>query len=255
MVGLSDRGAGARFDPICRRASHYLPMNSTLRALLAALLALPGGSDSSEAAVAQDPSARAESMAEADATGWACTIETLLDDGFCAFEAEPSEAANALKQAAENLARVRDLAARACARVVKLDGEGAPDKVLSQLCAKDLRAAAYPCANDGRHPLLDAEGRFPESAQDCYRDMAEVLRRTRLMASISGPCCRCLAEAGCGGAAEHCNRALTSPTPRLPSCAPPRCEAACSYFVEPPSDLELETRTPPRPAGVKPVAI
>lgn len=225
-----------------------------LRALAAGVLLSPGAAYPSETSKGPDPSFRAEPQADESATGWACTAQTLLEDSLCAFESSAEEAKDIPKQVSNNLAVVAALANAACASAARLSGEPQPDKVLADLCIRDFKAAAQRCANEG-HPLVDSEGRFAQSAQECYREMAEVLRKVRLMASISARCCRCMAASSCGEAADRCNRALTSPTPRLPACAPAKCEAACSHFVEPASQVEPEPRPPPPPPGHRPIAI
>lgn len=234
----------------------YLLVNIVfLRALTAGVLLSPGAVYPSGPSNGPDPSFRAKPQADESATGWACTAQTLLDDSdsFCAFESSAKVAKDIPKQVSDNLAVVGALANGACASAARLAGEPQPDKVLADVCTRDFKAAAQRCANAG-YPLVDSEGRFAESAQECYREMAEVLRKVRLMASISARCCRCMAAARCGESADRCNRALTSPTPQLPACAPAKCEAACSHFVEPASQVEPEPRSPP-PSGHRPIAI
>jgi hypothetical protein len=215
---------------------------------------LPASGHAAETSTGPDPAFSAKPQADTSETGWACTVETLIADAFCAFEPDAGQAKDAAKQRAENQAAVGDIARRACASAALLAGEAQPEKVLSDLCNHDLRVVAAACTDDGRMALVDSEGHFAGSAEECYLAMAEVLKKTRLMASISVQCCQCLAGAGCGGPTDRCNRALTSPTPRLPACTPPACEAACSYFSEPYSELEPEPRAPPPPCQ-RPVAI
>jgi hypothetical protein len=191
------------------------------------------------AARAEDPDPRlyAPPRADTSATVYACTVETLLSGRDCVFEGQAPPALEPARQARENGLAAASLADRACGRAARLSTEARPDGGVLGACKRDFRERAAGCASDGTAPLLDPEGRFGAGARGCYAAMSQVLARTRLMASATGACCRCLAANGCARSGEQCNRSLARGARAPSACMARSCAESCGAFLpaEPPS--------------------
>jgi hypothetical protein len=198
------------------------------------------------AARAQDPDPRlyAPPQADTSATVYACTVETLLSGRDCVFEGQAPPALEPARQAQENGRAAASLSDRACGRAARLAAEARPDRDVLAACKREFGERAAGCAADGSAPLLDAEGRFAAAARACYAAMSQVLARTRLMASATGACCRCLTSNGCARSAEQCNRSLARGAGAPSACMARSCAESCGAFLpaEPP---------PETPAGRK----
>lgn len=138
-------------------------------------------------------------------TAWACSVETLVKEKKCFLEAEVAKSPTPEKQARSNVQQIAALADRACRAVAVISGDAIPDKVLFPSCQKEFVATASLCTLDGKVPILDARGRFAPEGRECYRSLATVLRKTRMVGSIAGPCCKCL-EKVCKEGAKKCQR-------------------------------------------------
>lgn len=193
-----------------------------------------------------DGGPRSDAPADPGPTGFSCTPETLLSGAECVFESAAEAAADRGAQALENRRLAQQIAEAACVASARVRGEVDPDAALLALCKEEVGPVAAGCAVEGRRPLLDAHGRFAPEARACYLALAEVLQRTRLMASVSAGCCRCLAKAGDRPPAAQCLRALVSAKPRLPPRALEACPAACSAF-DSPSATTSPDRSPATP--------
>ena len=211
---------------------------------LCLLLALP-----SEAR-AEETNPAAASRADPSPTGFSCTAETLLSDEECVFESEAGPVSDATAaQAVANERLAAEIANKACRASARVGAELRPDEALLAICTEDAKAAVETCGIEGRYPLLDKEGRFAPQADGCYLALADTLRRTRFMASVTAPCCRCAVAAKCVSSAPACNRDLASPEPRLPRCAQEACQSACSVFVTSPEEKPEPAPPAPRPGS------
>ncbi len=220
----------------------------------AALLLLLAGPVSSAFAV--EPSAEPLPPA-AGPTAWGCTTKTLISGEDCSFDAPVDAAPESGQHAAENARKAAALAKPVCDRAARPPGETRPDNTVHAICLKDFAEAAAHC-DVGSEPLLDANGQFTWSARDCYRGLAEAVRRVATMAASSAKCCRCLARSGCAPSPEQCLRSMSraAPEPGAERCLEGACSSACPIYRSKPSqDSELEVpeeenaeRTPnPRP--------
>ncbi|HEY7724555.1 MAG TPA: hypothetical protein VH880_04430 [Anaeromyxobacteraceae bacterium] len=205
-------------------------MRTHLLAAAACLLAAAARADD------PDPRLYAPPRADTSATVYACTVETLISGRDCVFEGQAPPALEAVRQARENGRAAASLADRACGRAARLATESRPDGAVLSACRRDFGERAAGCAADGSAPLLDAEGRFGAGARACYAAMSQVLARTRLMASATGACCRCLAASGCVRSGEQCNRALARGAGAPSACMARSCAESCGAFLpaEPP---------------------
>jgi hypothetical protein len=211
-----------------------------------ALLALLGTAAAATAAE-PDPRLYAPPSADRSATGYACTVDTLLGGGDCIFEGQAPPALDAGKQAEENGRIAAALGNKACARAAKLASEPRADPGVLAACHREFAQKAAGCAADGSAPLLDSEGRFGTGARACYAAMADVLAKARLMAAATGACCRCLVSGGCARHGEECNRGLASGALGPTSCMATKCGDVCRAFVP------MEP-APAAPSGREPAA-
>jgi len=181
-----------------------------------------------------DPHIYASPRADLSPTAYACTVETLQVGRPCVFEGRAPSALSEARQAEDNARSAAALADQACRRAARLATEARPDGGVLAACKTDFVGKAAGCAARGSEALLDEEGRFTPPFRACYAGMAEVLARTRLMASATGGCCRCLVAAGCLSSGELCNRQLAAEARGPSRCMARSCASPCEAFLPPP---------------------
>lgn len=174
-------------------------------------------------------------------TGYACTVETLLDGSTCVFE---SDAAPTGPEAQHR--SMADLGEKICAAAARPPGEARPDPGVQAVCVAEVRKSVRRCADD-KAPLLDGAGRFLPSARACYAALGDVLARARTLAATVAPCCRCLAEERCGDA-RACvmgglGKALSGAAGK---CASRSCSVTCGPYIPREEDPEEESGEGPR---------
>lgn len=180
---------------------------------------------------AADPRLYAPPSARPEASGFACSAETLVSGVDCIMESDAPAATATAAQAQDNRAVAAALATWACAAVSRPTPEATADPSVQAQCERAFKERALECGAAGARPLLDAQGRFAPEARACYAALGLVLAAARTQAAVTVPCCRCLAAARCLEAAR-CNGDLLSwPLPaRAAACLREACPTACRSF-------------------------
>jgi hypothetical protein len=218
----------------------------TMLALAAMLCALAAHAE--EPASAADPRLYAEPTADASATPFACTVQTLGAGARCMFESQAPAAGDAARQAVENAAAAAKLGDALCAKAARHPEDPVADPDVLAACKRSFAEKAMACGADGTRPLLDAEGRFAPEQRICYAALSDALARARTLASTAAPCCRCLAASGCVASGERC---VAEARTRIlggaaAACASERCAEACSARI--PAAAPPPEPRPERPA-------
>jgi hypothetical protein len=180
-------------------------------------------------------------------THYACTLERLFRGERCTYEFEPVPGAPSDSTAREN-SHEAGSAASSCIEAATPLNDSRPDATLRKMCEEDVaRIALDECSLQGRMPIVDAEGRVAAAASGCAEQLGHALARTRTMAGLSLPCCRCLAQSRCSVSAQQCNREVVdfSPGDALRSCLAASCQDAC------PSARREPAEPPPAPARTR----
>jgi hypothetical protein len=199
---------------------------------------------------AADPRLYAPPAAREAATAFACTAETLVSGADCILESDAPLSADPAAQLRDNAALAAAMATWACAAAAREPSQPAPDPDVKARCEKAFRERALGCGADGARALLDVRGRFAPEARLCYSALGEALAQARSMASMSAPCCRCLAAARCAELGR-CHRELLSGSPdgRTAACLRASCAEECRSFLpdRPPAALQPSGAAPPPP--------
>jgi hypothetical protein len=180
-------------------------------------------------------------------TPFACTFERLLGGERCSFEFDPAPGEPSESLAREN-SRLAGHVSRNCAEAATRVDELRPDPTLRKMCEDEVaRVALEHCTLQGRVALADDDGRVVASGGPCVEELARALSRTRTMAGMALPCCRCLSQSRCSVAVPQCSRELAdfAPGDALKSCLEASCHESCS-------NLRPEPAAPPaQPPGSK----
>lgn len=155
-------------------------------------------------------------------TAFACTAETLARGAECVFEGH-----NGPASAAENTARLRQMASASCEAALK-SALPSDASALRSACLARMNAAADRCG--GESAAVDASGRFTSRGKSCYRALLEARNQAESLANAAPTCCECLARNGCGGAGASC--VASAAQSRLSaSCNSDVCDAACTELM------------------------
>lgn len=197
---------------------------------------------------AADPRLYAPPSAREEATSFACSVETLVSGADCVLESDATPSTDTAAQAKDNQAVAASLSGWACAFAARAPGDPAADRGVMAQCERAFKARALGCGADGARALLDGRGLFAPEARGCYAALGEVLASARTMASVTVPCCRCLAEAKCLDA-DRCHKDLLgfSVPARAAACLQASCAAACRSFRPDPAPQ------PATPAATEPL--
>jgi hypothetical protein len=210
------------------------------------------GGSTSIAAVVSLLAAPALAVA-AEATDFACNVETLVTGAECVLESNAAAAPDRARQARANTRMVSALAERVCPRAARRRPGAPPDPDVVALCKRAFAEEAPRCDAGGVRPLVDAQGRFAPEGRRCYATLVQAVSRSRTATASSARCCRCLAEAGCVRSFQTCAEDPLAETSGAGACLSDACAAACSTFrpVPPiaPPPPEPQPGEPPNPSS------
>lgn len=197
---------------------------------------------------AADPRLYAPPSVREEATGFACSVETLVSGAACVLESDAPASTDTAAQAKDNEALAASLSGWACTFAARALGDPAADRDVMAPCEKAFKAQALGCGADGARALLDGRGLFAPEARRCYAALGDVLATTRTMAALTVPCCRCLAAARCFDA-DRCHRDLLGGAvpARAAACLGASCATACRSFLPDPAPA------PAKPAATEPL--
>jgi hypothetical protein len=197
---------------------------------------------------AADPRLYAPPSVREEATGFACSVETLVSGADCVLESDAPASTDTVAQARDNEALAASLSGWACAFAARAPGDPAADRGVLAQCEKAFKEQALGCGAEGARALLDGRGLFAPEARRCYAALGEVLASTRTMAATTAPCCRCLAAARCLDG-DRCHRDLLGGAvpSRASACLQASCATACRSF------LPDAAPAPAKPAATEPL--
>lgn len=212
------------------------------------LAALPAAAQVPHVPPAADPRLYAPPSVQAEASGFACSVDTLVSGAECILESDAPAASNLIAQAKDNVALAASLSAWACNTAARAPGEPAADREVMVQCERAFKEKAQACSADGVRALLDARRRFAPEARTCYAGLGAALAATRTMAAVAVPCCRCLTAARCLPVAHCASDLLVWPLPaRTASCLRQSCAAACRTFLPEPAPAGEPAKPGPAP--------
>ncbi len=188
-------------------------------------------------------------QADSSPTGFACTVDTLISGADCVFEGDPNLAPAAGTTSWSTASASETL----CAAASRPPSEARPDAGVRSACEADVSRSLERCARPGT-VLLDPGGRFLPSARACYAAIGNALARARTLAATVAPCCRCLAQAGCGDAFTCVRRGLVGFLSGAEgNCAVRACHSSCGAYLPPAQDEKdedgIDKTAPTKPAA------
>lgn len=196
------------------------------------LLALLFTSEPEPGVIAPIPRPLGEApQADTSSTSWACSLDTLKSSHQCIFDVEPTPEANTSPEQLES--QVKQIATGLCAVASKPSGQAKPDATLRGACEREMTGAVEVCTSSQLTALVDAEGRFVNTARPCYQALERVVQRIRLRAALASDCCQCLAQSRCQAGGPKCYDALAHGRPEASalSCMADACMDACATLL------------------------
>ncbi len=193
------------------------------------------------------PPAPARDGTAPQASAWACTRKTLLDELPCTVEGRTEPASPSRVRAQENQRAAEVLAGELCTALAS--GEAAaPDAGILAVCTARVAAATRRCGGDGSRRLTDDAGRFNPGHAACYAGLAALVRDIGAVVGSAQGCCACVHDA-CNGDEQQCvARMADEQAPAVSAaCLSGVCGAACAQ-------ARLFSLAPPRSNATAPSA-